>query len=204
MKRFVTCSVICISVFLLAGCLSVKSAITLTENGSGKLRLTYTVSKMMANVGKSDEDSRFIPLPVNREDFESKVNAVKGLSLTSYKQGEDTENIIVEAEVAFDQVEKLSVLYGRSLGEGLSLKNEGGKRVFSQFIYEGLSGEPDPESLSLIETMFKGYELSFSLVAPSRILSSNLGSVQNNVVTYTISILDLMKRTEPLSLEVSF
>jgi len=190
--------------FFLFGCLSVKSDITLSKDGSGNLSLSYAVSKMMANIGRTEDDGRFIPLPVNREDFEKVVRSSEGLSLTSYKQSEDAENILIEAVISFEKADSLSALYGRAQGEGVAFKEEGGRRMFSQFIYGGLSGEPDPESLSLIETIFQGYNLSFSVTAPSRILSANMGTIQNNTVSYTVSIPALLQKREPVSLEISF
>ena len=82
------CIVVCVS------CIGLTSEIQINENGSGRMELSYRVSRLIAHMGTVDEGDKFFPVPITREDFETTVAQIEGLSLQSYNMNENTEHIL--------------------------------------------------------------------------------------------------------------
>ena len=61
---------LCFTLALLSSCIGVDSRLTVRDNGSGTLQLTYRISQLVADLGVSSTGKSAIPLPVSRSDFE--------------------------------------------------------------------------------------------------------------------------------------
>ncbi|MEE8591858.1 MAG: hypothetical protein V3T35_11125, partial [Spirochaetia bacterium] len=88
---------------------------------------------------------------------------------------------------------------------GISLENQGETNIFRQVIFAGQEGEEITEdSLEMIETFFQGYDLVYAITVPSQVNSHSLGelSADGRTVTYTITVPEILKRSQPLVLEV--
>ena len=188
---------------LLSSCIGIESEIRIRQDGSGVLRLSYTVSQYIKNIdaGRSEKQ---LPLPVNEEDFRRSAESIEGLRLNNLEQREDEDNIYIQAELEFDNVEAVNAL-GRDGQIGITLETQGGTTTFRQMIYEGQQGEEiTEESLEMIETFFEGYELVYSVTVPDEVRDHTLGELGSDgrTVTYTITVPEILKSSEPLVLEV--
>ncbi len=76
-----------------------------------------------------------------------------------------------------------------------TLTRKGKNIIFNQKIAGKPDPEPDKDSLKLIDTLFKGYNVSFNINAPEEIKSHNIGklSADKKSVTYIIPVGDLLK-----------
>jgi hypothetical protein len=202
MTRWFFCIVVVI-VVLLSSCIGIESDLRIRQDGSGVLTLSYTVSQFIKNIdaGRSEKQ---LPLPVNEEEFRRSAERIEGLRLTDLVEREDEENVYIRAELEFDNVEAVNAL-GREGQLGITLETQGGTTTFRQLIYEGQQGEEvTEESLKMIQTFFEGYELVYSVTVPAQVREHTLGVLapDGRTVTYTTTVPDILRTSEPLFLEV--
>jgi hypothetical protein len=202
MTRWFFCIVVVI-VVLLSSCIGIESDLRIRQDGSGVLTLSYTVSQFIKNIdaGRSEKQ---LPLPVNEEEFRRSAERIEGLRLTDLVEREDEENVYIRAELEFDNVEAVNAL-GREGQLGITLETQGGTTTFRQLIYEGQQGEEvTEESLKMIQTFFEGYELVYSVTVPAQVRDHTLGVLapDGRTVTYTTTVPDILRTSEPLFLEV--
>ena len=58
-------AVLCVASLFLLSCVGIDSRLTVRDNGSGTLVLTYRVSQLVADLGLSSSDKGVIPLPLS-------------------------------------------------------------------------------------------------------------------------------------------
>ncbi len=181
-------------IFILSSCIGVNTTVTFNNNGSGKLSIKYRISKMVVNIGNAGEGKTVLPLPVTKEDFTRSIEDVKGLKLLSVKQNEDANDIFITAEIEFDKIEDFAKVKGFKEMPA-TLTKKGNSITFNEKIAGKPDPEPDKDSLKLIDTLFKGYNVSFNINAPKEIKSHNIGklSADKKSVTYIIPVGDLLK-----------
>jgi hypothetical protein len=190
-------------VVLLSSCIGIESEILFRQDGTGVLTLSYKISQFMKNIDAGREEKQ-LPLPVNEEEFLRTADGIEGLRLTDIDEREDEENVYIQAELEFDSIDAVNAL-GRAGEIGISLENQGETNIFRQVIFAGQEGEEITEdSLEMIETFFQGYDLVYAITVPSQVKSHSLGdlSADGRTVTYTITVPEILKASQPLVLEV--
>jgi len=192
-------------ILILVSCIGVETTISFNENGSGKLSIKYRISKMVVNLGSSDEETPVVPLPVSEKDFKRSIESAQGLTLLSFKQSEDENDIYITANIGFDKIENFKEMKGFS-SMPATLKQKGNSFSFSQRIASKPEEIPDKDSLEMIDTLFKGYKISFTVTAPKEIQSHNLGtlSADKKSVTYSVPVTDLLKIKEDIYLTLAW
>jgi hypothetical protein len=219
MKRTLPIIIILISILLFASCMGAESKIKIKNDGSGHISFTYRISQMLLNMGEAgeeegdmgesegEEDSD-VPLPITKEDFQKNVEGIEGLKLIDVTQTETEKDLIITAELEFDDVEILS--QSETFSEWpVTFEKKDNTYVYRQVLSEGV-GEGDPnmdeETISMVESMFEGYEFIFSLETPSPVKEYNIGklSADKKTVTYTIAIADMMRVKEKLEFTVKW
>jgi len=197
--------IVILTVVLLSSCIGIESEILLRQDGTGVLTLSYKISQFMKNIDAGREEKQ-LPLPVNEEEFVRTAEGIEGLRLTDIDEREDEENVYIRAELEFDSVDAVNAL-GRAGQIGISLENQGTTNTFRQVIFAGQEGEEITEdSLEMIETFFQGYDLVYAITVPSQVKSHSLGdlSADGRTVTYTITVPEILKASQPLVLEVDW
>jgi len=195
-------AVLCLSLALLSSCIGIDSRLTVRDNGSGTLQLTYRISQLVADLGVSSTGKSVIPLPVSRPDFERSLAAANGrVRLTRFDKLEDQKDITIRAELSFDSLEalaKIDAFHDADLKWG----SESGRSVFSQVVARTPKQPLSDDSRRMLETLFDGYDLSFVVVAPQPIQSSTLGTLSDDkrTLTYKTTIKDVMATTQDLVL----
>jgi hypothetical protein len=184
---------------LLASCVSVDTTVQLSADGSGQVSLTYTVSRMVANLGSVDKEWQKLPLPINEADFRRQVSNSPGITLSDYSQSEDSKNITIKATLAFTSINALNQFY--SPGEtGISLNQSGGDTVYRQVIFQGFPDGVDQQTKDFADAFFTDYHLKFTLSAPRAIKSASAGTISQDRrrVTYELPVLQLLDQKTPL------
>ena len=197
--------IVILTVVLLSSCIGIESEILLRQDGTGVLTLSYKISQFMKNIDAGREEKQ-LPLPVNEEEFVRTAEGIEGLRLTDIDEREDEENVYIRAELEFDSVDAVNAL-GRAGQIGISLENQGNTNTFRQVIFAGQEGEEITEdSLEMIETFFQGYDLVYAITVPLQVKSHSLGylSADGRTVTYTITVPEILKASQPLVLEVAW
>ena len=201
MNKFVY--LIMIILLTLTSCIGIESQISFRGDGSGTLTLIYTVSQMIKDLDTGGNDKN-LPLPVSEEEFNRTVENIDGLNLLNIKQKEDEENIYIEASLEFDSIDALNQIGNRNQMD-LSLTVENGITTFRQVIFgSNEDQEVSEDSIKMLETFFKGYELSFVINTPSSIKEYSLGELNpdNKKLTYRVTIPELMRMDGEKILEV--
>lgn len=202
MRKWICC-ILSALILLLSSCIGIDSAILIRADGSGVLTLSYTVSQFIKNIDAGRSEQK-LPLPINEEEFRRSSEGIEGLRLNSLDRREDEENVYIEAELEFDSVEVVNSL-GREGEIGITLEQQGDATIFRQLIFPGPPAEEiTEESLEMIETFFEGYELVYSVTVPGEVRDHTLGDLQENgrTVTYSITVPEVLRSSEPLILEV--
>lgn len=181
---------------LLGSC--IRSTVTFRRDGSGVLALEYRIPRTLTDLGGIEAD---VPFALSEEDFRIAVNGANGLRLRRFVEKVDENDVVIQTKIAFESVETLAGLEG--FGDmPMSLEKRGGEMVFQQRIAEAAAFA----DADLLEPLFEGYELSFTVAAPAAIASHNLGTLSKNgrKVTFVLPLLELVGRRDPLVLTVKW
>ncbi len=186
---------------LLSSCIGIDSKVKFNKDGSGVIVLTYRVSRQLVDLGGLQDD---VPLPLSEEDFRFALEGKPGLKLLRVKEKKDDRDVVIGAEISFDRIESFTELDSfRDMP--MSLAKDGSEYVFEQKL---LAAQEDKESVDdeaeLLSPMLDGYELSFTVTAPTPVTYYNLGELSRDKrsVIYTIQLAELISRIEEIILIV--
>jgi hypothetical protein len=188
---------------LFSSCIGIKSSVTFNHDGTGTISMEYRISKMITEMGQGEAD---VPLPISEEELSNAVSSNPDLTLKKVSQREDERDVYITAEVEFKEVSDFTDLESFEQMP-MSLEQQGSEFIFKQRITEEKSeeeaaevkeegaetAEMDEEAKQMMAAFFEGYELSFTVNAPTEITSHNLGELSPNrkSVTYTIPIMEM-------------
>lgn len=195
-----------IAAVLLSSCIGIDSRLTVRDNGSGTLTLTYRVSQLVVNLGNPVDAKSVVPLPLSRADFDRSLEAASGkVRLTRFERSEDQNDVTIRAELAFDSLDALSQL-SAFRGADIHAAADGDTSTFSQLIAKAPREPITDDSLRMVDAFFGGYELTFSVEAPRPVKSNTLGSLSDDrrTLTYKTSIKDLVRATSDVILSMTW
>ena len=199
-------SILCIASFFIMSCVGIDSKMTIKDDGSGTLLLSYRVSQLVADLGTTTSEKGVVPLPLARDDFERSLQAAQGMvRLTRFERTENEKDISIRVELSFDSLDALAQVDAFHDAE-LKLTAEGTRHTFSQLIARAPAQPVSEDSLRMIDAFFDGYGLTFIVEAPTPIQQFSLGSLSSDkkVLTYTTSIKDVVRTKSDLILTVGW
>jgi hypothetical protein len=188
-------ALLCVASLFLLSCVGIDSRLTVRDNGSGTLVLTYRVAQLIADLGVSGSDRGAIPLPLSQSDFERSLESSKGkVRLTRFSRSEDEKDVRISAELSFDSLDALSQV-DAFRGQDLTVGTSGSSHTFSELIARAPGRPITEDSLRMIDAFFSGYDLTFRVEAPQAIKENSLGTLSEDkrVLTYTTSIMDVVR-----------
>jgi len=190
----------------LTSCIGIDSTLAIKDDGSGTIQISYVISKLVANLGRLEETDTTVPLPVGREDFDRTVQRTPGLVLTDYKESEDEENVIIEAEMTFASIASLNSFLQGNGEEVIRLEQSGGRSTLVFDIYPGREGELADSDADVLAALFQGYSLNFVVEAPDSIQENNIGtqSTDGNSVRLELPVSELITENKPVTWEISW
>ena len=197
---------LCLASALLVSCVGIDSALTIRDNGSGTLVLTYRVSQLVADLGDSRSEKGIVPLPLSRSDFERSLEGAKGkVRLARFDRSENEKDITIRAEIAFESLDALSQVEAFRDAE-LKATSSGTRHTFSQLIARAPEEPVSEDTLRMIDSFFDGYNLTFAIEVPQPIQANSLGTVSSNkrVLTYTTNIKDIERTKSDIVLTVGW
>ncbi len=198
--------ILCSALVLLTSCIGIDSRLTIRDNGSGTLSLTYHVSQLVTELGVSSTGRSAVPLPLSRADFDRALASAGGkVRLTAFDRSENQKDITIHAQLEFDSVDALASVDAFHDAE-LKWSAQGGQRTFSQLVARAPHEPLTDDSKRMLDALFQGYELSFVVDAPRPIKDSTLGtlSADKKTLTYTTSVKDALSTGHDLLLSVSW
>jgi hypothetical protein len=197
---------LCLASALLVSCVGIDSTLTIRDNGSGSLVLTYRVSQLVADLGDSRSEKGIVPLPLSRSDFERSLEGAKGkVRLARFDRSENEKDITIRAEMAFDSLDALSRVDAFRDAE-LKAGSSGSERTFSQLIARAPKEPVTEDTLRMIDSFFDGYNLTFTIEVPQPIQTNSLGTLSANkrVLTYTTNIKDIERAKSDIVLSLGW
>ena len=197
---------LCLASMLLLSCVGIDSTMTIKDNGSGVLVLSYRISQMMTQLGDSTTGSSAIPLPVSRADFEQALAGTQGkVRLTKFDRSENEKDITIRAELAFDSLDALAQVDSFKDSE-LKISTDGTRHTLTQTIAKAAKQPPSADTQRMMDELFGGYNLTFTIQTPTTIQSAPLGtlSADKKSLTYTTSVKDAVITPNDIVLSVSW
>jgi len=197
-----------VAAVFLTSCVGIDSRLTILDNGSGTLEMTYQVSQLLSNFGDSGDGRKIVPLPLTRSDFDRSLEAAKGkVRLAAFDRSENEKDITIHVRLDFDSLDALGSLdafRGAEIKTGAG--GQGGGHTFSQLIAHAPQTPVSDDSLRMVDAFFNGYDLTFTVETPQPVKSASLGTVSENhrSVTYTTSVRDVIRTKSDLVLSVSW
>jgi hypothetical protein len=195
-----------VTAFFLISCVGIDSRLTIHDNGTGTLSLTYRVSQLIAGLGDASEGRRVIPLPLTRADFDRSLESARGkVRLVRFDRSENEKDVVISVELAFDSLEALAAL-DAFRGAEIKTGTDGSAHTFSQLISRAPRQPINEDSLRMVDAFFKGYDLTFTIEAPQPVKSSTLGTLSDDkrTLTYTTSVTDVVRTRNDLVLTMSW
>ncbi|MFO7780538.1 MAG: hypothetical protein R6W94_02830 [Spirochaetia bacterium] len=190
-------------VVLLGSCLNVETHIDLDADYSGRVTVSYEIDTELWELGVFDSDSSGRAIPVSEADFRRTARRVEGVELLGYTLTRGDSVTGVEARLSFSDLEALNGIYspGRSL---ITIDEQDGGRVYMQQLRTG--EESAVGDREFLEAYFSGYDVAFTVTAPSQISSVSTGEVLDDGVTGRLSldIMEFLTKTEPLVWEIRY
>jgi hypothetical protein len=198
--------ILCSALALLTSCIGIDSRLTIRDNGSGTLSLTYRVSQLVTELGASSTGKSAVPLPLTRSDFERSVAATDGkVRLNGFDRSENEKDITIHAELAFDSVDALARIDAFHDAD-LKWTSQGSQRTFSQLVARTPRQPLTDDSKRMLDALFEGYDLTFVVEAPRPIKDSTLGALSpdRKTLTYKTSVKDALSTAKDLVLSASW
>jgi len=196
---------VCLALILLSSCVGIDARFVIRENGAGTLSLTYRVSQELVELGQTGSEKAGVPLPLSEADFRRSLDSARGVRLASFHRSENAKDLTVSAQIAFDSIEALANLPAFQ-DAGLSLTTEGGRHTLSQVISRAPREPVSEDSLEMVDALFDGYDLAWSIEVPRAIQSSTRGmlSADRRTLTYRTSITEILRSAADIDLSVSW
>lgn len=167
------------------------------------MTVSYEIDTELWELGVFDSDSSIRAIPVSEADFRRTARRVEGVELLGYSLSRGDVVTEVEARLSFSDLEALNGIYApdRSL---ISVEEQNGDRVYIQRLRTG--EEPAAGDREFLEAYFSGYDVAFTVTAPSQIRSTNTGEVLDDGVTARLSldIMEFLTSSDPLAWEIRY
>jgi len=198
--------ILCIASVLIMSCVGIDSKMTIKDDGSGTLLLSYRVSQLVADLGTTSSEKGIVPLPLAKADFERSLQSTQGkVRLTKFERTENEKDISINVELSFDSLDAIAQVDAFHDAE-LKLSKDGTRHTFSQLIARAPAQPVTEDSLRMIDAFFDGYALTFVIEAPQPIQEFTLGSLSGDkkVLTYTTSIKDVVRTKSDLVLSAGW
>lgn len=191
--------------FALSSCLTLNEHVAIHADGSGVVQVSYRIARLARELPSSGSIA-VLPLPTSPESFSKRVRGVQGLRLESFKPIEATSAVGADASIAFNRVTSLDSVLGPDSGVTFQLNRNGSLFSFRQTIYPGNPDGVDKKTLDLVKELFGDDKLVFSLAAPARIRSVNLGTIGSDRTTasYSTTVPAVIQAKKPVVWEVSW
>ena len=213
MKKTFQISLIVLSVFF-TGCFEYAEKLWFNKDGSGKMTFKLGIDESLTSMlekeaGDSKENNQF-----DEQEMKSEFESIDGIQITQSKSYSDKGKKWIELDLVFDSFESLAEVSNKDekggfIGKISIVEDEKGDQSFSREISMSESKEEDDEEnpyAGMMENLFGQYYWEYETHFPTKILSANTadGNIdnENNKVTWTFSLLTLMK--EPQIMKATF
>ncbi len=192
-------------VLMLNSCLGAKIHTSFNRDGSGSILMEFKISQIFYQMGAA-EGGKGDSIPLSADQLREDLGDQPGVSVREVSEEVGEEFNLIRAVLDFENfvaLEKTDVM-----GDAV-LSHEGKRWIFRQKIAdesEPSDEEVSEEELAQMKPFFEGYEISFIVTAPKKVISYNMGELSSDgrTVTYSVPTLEMnmLGNTEDLVMEV--
>ncbi|HBK59148.1 MAG TPA: hypothetical protein DDZ37_07390 [Spirochaetaceae bacterium] len=147
----------------LTSCIGIDASGKIDAKGAGTLSIEYQISKDFVQLGALESTPQ-LPLPLSREDIERGLRGMQGVTLTSYSQREQGDNVLVSFSLAFESTSDL-VKYLDPSGKLAQYQQQNG-RSYVKISFGDAISSLDPQMQTEITETLKPYHFRFALETP--------------------------------------
>ena len=203
MKRgLLKTTLLLLTLFLLTGCLSLETRVTLADGERGELTYVYTVDRELLDAEVFDREAENWPIPIARRDFELFADAISEAELRSYSREDGQTESVVTVTFGFDTLDALARLL--STREAISVEpREGEFGLRFQLSPIGVA-ELSEEQRLFLRSYLADSTATFSVTTPEPVRYSSLEEATGRTVTVVRSMDELLDRPTPLFLELGW
>jgi len=181
-------------------CIGVSTEIQMNRDGSGRITMEYRISKTLDSLGVLDGNESMPPIPVSRSDWERSVSRISGARLVSHSRRETAQDTIISAVIEFNNPQTMAAVLSAS-NEMISINFSGQSNSNSfNMIFNNSNARYDADLLTLMQTIFSGYNFSFSFNAPGNSTMTLTDARANAISTPSSAAAVLSGRTVSMSM----
>ena len=200
--RRVAIAAIVVALGLLSSCVELDTRITFRTAESGSITLDYRIDSRVLAIGMFDDDASILPLPVAQRDFAQTAAAIDGLDLRSYRMREREGVTTVTAELSFATAEALAAFFGPSAPAVVEVG--AGETRFRHRLFDGFpDGVAEPGS-RFADSFFSDATVRVTVTTPSAMTNHGAGDASGRSVTAEFMASDLLARTQPVWIDVTW
>lgn len=182
-----------LALLAMSGCINYTEETVLQSNGSGRMKIQYSIEESMFAMMEQGEDQVENPFEFDKEkvkaQFDSKNITVKKIDVFS-EQGK--RNVVIE--LAFKDINKLSEAKF-FMDRQISFKKDKKGNLVYKMVVAGTADEPEEaenDTAAMMQAMFAGYTFKFTTKMPAKVLEAN-GKINKNTVIWETPLPTAMK-----------
>jgi len=192
----------------LTSCIGIHASGKIDAEGAGTLSIEYQISKDFVQLGALESTPQ-LPLPLSREDIERGLRGMPGVTLTSYSQREQGDNVLVSLTLAFESTSDL-VKYLDPSGKLAQYQQQNGRSYVKVSFGDAISSFDPQMQIEIIEKL-KPYHFTFAFEAPHAApqISVNHGDFfhvtsSGKITTLECSMADIITSAQAPEINISW
>lgn len=190
-----------LSCLLFSSCIGIESSSEIKEDGKIQLKLVYSVSPAIDELGKIGANQVYLPLAIGKEDMQLAASRA-GADLRSWKREDSSQLILITANIDFPDPYSFALFLDPS-GELAVYSLDANINSLTLILSRG-NTIAEPDFVDFIKTVFDNYEVSLKFTLPSKPVSVKGFTVNDKIVNFKMKAADIFSSKEPLQLNISW
>jgi hypothetical protein len=190
---------------LLSSCVDAKAELNLARDGSGRLKLRYAVSRMVAATAGLDGAESLVVLPLSRQEADARAAAAPGVSIVAFQSSQNPDSLVVEnLELAFQNLASLALFLDPGKRR-MALSSGGGSQTLSFRLWDGLGGQKalDPDLDKFVRAAWADWSIALNVSLPQAARSAAGATISKDgrELAYAIAVPALLESPAAVSWE---
>ncbi|GAB1433569.1 hypothetical protein MASR2M29_21950 [Spirochaetota bacterium] len=186
---------------LLASCIGIDSESNIRADGTIQLKLIYSVSKAVDELGRLGANEVYFPLPVGREDLQLAAGR-SGAELRSWNRNDNDDKIIITANLDFPDPDSFTAFLDPAGGMAEFSKSNG-LNTLTLTLTKGTT-VAEPDFLEFIKAVFGDYEIVLNFRLPGTIVNANGFTLNGNNASFKMKAADVYSSPKAVVLSLSW
>jgi hypothetical protein len=189
------------ALLLCVSCVDLRADLQVAADGSARLKLRYAVSKIVVSLEALSAEEPLLPFPLTRQGFETSAAAAPGATLVSYSQVETRDDLVTEAELAFESMPSF-VAFLDPTGSRASYAEPGSAKTLSILIWPGSPSKTglDADLVKFVDAAFAPYAVALTIGLPRKPVAAGIGRLGGDgaSVQYGATMAELARSQGPV------